>query len=79
IKAQLVDDPARSPFFKPFSRFPDAIPQAERERLVTEARTVIAERIVPAYRDFLRFFEQEYLPNTRTTIAAADLPDGKAY
>lgn len=79
IKAQLVDDPARSPFFKPFSRFPDAIPQAERERLAAEAKTVIAERIVPAYRDFLRFFEQEYLPNTRTTIAAADLPDGKAY
>ncbi|GHE35083.1 DUF885 domain-containing protein [Vulcaniibacterium thermophilum] len=79
IKAQLVDDPARSPFFKPFSRFPDAIPQAERERLAAEAKTVIAERIMPAYRDFLRFFEQEYLPNTRTTIAAADLPDGKAY
>ena len=79
IKAQLVDDPARSPFFKPFSRFPDAIPQAERERLAAEAKMVIAERIVPAYRVFLRFFEQEYLPNTRTTIAAADLPDGKAY
>jgi len=77
IKAQLVDDPARSPFFKPFSRFPDAIPQAERERLAAEAKTVIAERIVPAYRDFLRFFEQEYLPNTRTTSPPPTCPTAR--
>ncbi|HZH43060.1 MAG TPA: DUF885 domain-containing protein [Lysobacter sp.] len=79
IRAQIVDDPARSPFFKPFAKFPDAMPQAERDRLTAEARKVIAETVVPAYREFLRFFEQEYLPNTRETIAAADLPNGKAY
>ena len=34
---------------------------------------------MPAYRAFATFFNQDYLPRTRASIAAADLPDGKAY
>ena len=79
IAAQLVDDPAESPFYKPFRKFPDAIPEPEREALRAQARQVVAEAIVPAYRGFAAFFRDEYLPATRETIAAVDLPDGKAY
>ena len=79
IAAQIVDDPTRSPFYKPFTKFPDAVPQAERDALQAQAKQVIADRLVPAYRRFATFFNDEYLPGTRTTIAAADLPDGKAY
>lgn len=79
IAAQVVDDPAKSPFYKPFTRFPDAVPHAERAALQAQARAVISERLVPAYRQFATFFAQEYLPGSRETIAAADLPDGKAY
>ena len=28
--AQIVDDPAKSPFYEPFAKFPDGVPQAER-------------------------------------------------
>jgi uncharacterized protein (DUF885 family) len=79
VDAQLVDDPTASPFYKRFQTMPDAIPVAERKRLQAEARQVIASAIVPAYRGFKDFFEQEYLPATRDSIAAADLPDGRAY
>jgi uncharacterized protein (DUF885 family) len=79
LASQTVDDPARSPFYKPFNRFPDAVPEAERAALQAEARQVIADAIVPAYRRFASFFTGEYLPATRRAIAAADLPDGKAY
>ncbi|WP_119718147.1 DUF885 domain-containing protein [Cognatilysobacter tabacisoli] len=79
IAAQVVDDPTRSPFYKPFTKFPDAVPQAERDALQAQAKQVIADKLVPAYRRFATFFNDEYLPGTRTTIAAADLPDGKAY
>lgn len=79
IQAQIVDDPTRSPFYKPFSKFPDTVPVAERAALQAEAKQVIAEKIVPAYRRFATFFSGEYLPKTRTSIAAVDLPDGKAY
>ncbi len=79
IEAQIVDDPLQSPFYKPFASIADAVPSAERAALQAEARAVIADGIVPAYRSFKAFFEQDYLPATRETIAAADLPDGRAY
>ncbi|MBB1471919.1 DUF885 domain-containing protein [Luteimonas sp. MC1782] len=79
IAAQVVADPRRSPFYRPFTRFRDGVPQAERAGLEAEARTVVASDIVPAYRRFAEFFETEYLPATRETIAAADLPGGSAY
>lgn len=42
------------------------------------ARRAISERVVPAFKNFGRFLRDEYLPACRTTIAAADLPDGRA-
>ncbi|QSX75714.1 DUF885 domain-containing protein [Lysobacter arenosi] len=79
IQAQIVDDPTKSPFYKPFARFADTVPEPDRAALQTEAKQVIADTIVPAYRGFATFFANEYLPKTRTSIAATDLPDGKAY
>jgi len=79
VEAQLVDDPSKSPFYKPFAKFRDGVPQAERASLQAAGRKVVSEAIVPAYRKFAAFFETEYLPKTRDSIAAADLPDGKAY
>ena len=79
IAAQVVDDPEKSGFYRPFLEFPDAVPAGERPALQAEAKKLIAERIVPAYRAFGEFFGKDYLPNTRETIAASDLPDGKAY
>ena len=79
IAAQVVDDPTRSPYYRPFLKFADSIPEAEREPLRTEARRVIADEVVPSYRKFARFFDKDYLPHARASIAASDLPDGKAY
>ncbi|MFP7721602.1 DUF885 domain-containing protein [Lysobacter sp. A3-1-A15] len=79
IESQLVDDPTESPFYKPFTRMPDSIPAAERATLQARARKVIGETVIPAYRGFHAFFNDDYLPGTRETIAAADMPDGKAY
>lgn len=79
IAAQLVDDPTKSRFYVPFGKIPETIPQADRTRLQARAVEVIRHRVVPAYRTFATFFERDYLPKTRTGIAAAGLPDGNAY
>ncbi|WP_372014037.1 DUF885 domain-containing protein [Pseudoxanthomonas sp. 10H] len=79
IRAQVVEDPAKSPFYKPFLKMPESIPGAEQEALRRQAREAIAGKVVPAYRAFGRFFEQDYLPRARDTIAATALPDGPAY
>ncbi|WP_064748258.1 DUF885 domain-containing protein [Lysobacter antibioticus] len=79
IAKQIVDDPAKSPLYKPFARFPEGVPAAERAALQGEAQQLIRERVVPAYRDFAAYFDKEYLPAARSGIAASELPDGKAY
>lgn len=79
IAAQLVDDPTRSRFYAPFAKMPGSLGAADRSRLQARAAQVIRERVVPAYRELATFFEKEYLPGTRSTTAAVDLPDGRAY
>ena len=79
IAGQVVDDPAKSAFYKPFLKFPDDIAAADREELQAEAKRIITTDVVPAYRTFQVYFNEQYLPKTRESIAATDLPDGKAY
>jgi uncharacterized protein (DUF885 family) len=68
-----------NPLFVPFKTMPVSMPKEEQEQLRSEARTLIAERTVPAYTKLLEFMRKEYLPKARTTLAAVRLPDGKTY
>ncbi|MEO1967919.1 MAG: DUF885 family protein [Sphingomonadaceae bacterium] len=79
IAAYVVDDPTKSPFWIAFKDMPERIPAADAARLKAEAKQVIAQQVTPAYRKLLTFFRDDYLPHTRKTLAAEDMPDGKAY
>jgi uncharacterized protein (DUF885 family) len=79
IAAQIVDDPTKSPFYRPFLKFDDGVAAADRPALQADAQRIIRERIVPAYRQLATYFNKEYLPKARDSIAVADLPNGKAY
>jgi uncharacterized protein (DUF885 family) len=77
IVMHVVDDVTRSIFWKPFASFPQAVPEAERERLRQAGRAAIAGAVVPAYHEFLAFMRDDYIPHARQTIAASDLPGGR--
>jgi len=79
IAAYVDADAAKNPFYEPFAKMPASIPAAEQERLQAEGRKVIAETVAPAYQKLLTFYRTEYLPKTRTTLAAEAMPDGKAF
>jgi uncharacterized protein (DUF885 family) len=68
-----------NPLYDPFKDMPNTIPEAEREAMRAEARTLIDGTAVPAYAKLLTFMRQEYMPGARTTIAASALPDGPAF
>jgi len=75
----IVDDPEKSSFYKPFESFPSTISAAQQEQLRSEARAAIQQSVMPAYNKLLSFIRDEYIPHTRTTISAHDLPDGDAF
>jgi uncharacterized protein (DUF885 family) len=70
--------PAASLFYTPFKDMP-GVPEAEKSSLRAQAISVIRDSVQPAYRELLKFMRDEYMPATRTSLAAYDLPDGKAY
>jgi uncharacterized protein (DUF885 family) len=78
IRAQVVD-PEKSVHFRPFQKFPDAVPESARAPLAEEGKRVIAAEVVPAYRRFAEFVEKTYLPALRKEVGAWALPDGEAY
>ncbi len=79
ITAHIVDDPDESLLFKPFKEFPDRVAENQRERLANAGRDAVREHIVPSYEKFLKFMEDEYVPNSRGSIAASALPNGRDY
>ncbi|MGB5103171.1 MAG: DUF885 domain-containing protein, partial [Steroidobacteraceae bacterium] len=79
LEAMIVARPEDSVFFGPVQKFPDAVPAADRERLVAAYRATISDELVPAYRRLRDFVRDEYLPKTRSTVAWTALPDGEAW
>jgi uncharacterized protein (DUF885 family) len=79
VRNQIWDDPMASPMLAAFKRFPEAVGGSGRDRLGKAAVDAFAGGVAPAYRRLLAFLESEYIPRTRETIAASDLPDGPAY
>src|SRR6202047_3416858 len=65
-------------FYPPFKDMP-GVPPAKQASLRAAALKTIREVVQPAYLELLKFMRTEYLPGMRTTLAAADLPDGKDY
>jgi uncharacterized protein (DUF885 family) len=78
ITAVTDATPEGSLFYEPFKDMP-GISDADRASLREQAVGVIRDSVQPAYRELLTFMRGEYLPGTRTTLAAYDLPDGRAY
>lgn len=78
ITAVTDATPEASLFYTPFKDMP-GVPQTRQASLRAEAVKTIREVVQPAYAQLLTFMRDEYVPHTRTTLAAADLPDGRNY
>jgi len=79
VAAEQFARPEDSPFFAPFAKFPSTVPEADRARLIAAGRAAIERDVLPAYARFQAFFEREYRAGARRSLAASDLPDGRAY
>ena len=78
ITAVTNATPEASLFYTPFREMPGIAPE-KQAALRAAAVATIRDVVQPAYARLLEFMRTEYLPGTRTTLAAAALPDGKSY
>jgi uncharacterized protein (DUF885 family) len=72
----IPEDPMASSLLEPFTEFPPAIAQADRDRFKAEAVEIYMDDLAPAYRRLHDFLVQAYIPHARGTIAWSALPQG---
>jgi len=78
ISAVIDATPEGSLFYTPFKEM-SGFSAAEQASLRAEAVRLIREVVQPAYVELLKFMRSEYLPHLRSTLAAEQLPDGRAF
>jgi uncharacterized protein (DUF885 family) len=78
VKAQLVDDPMKSPMLEAFSKMPPSIPPADQTKLRARATAAYKDSLAPAFARLDQFLTSRYLPSCRETTDAASLPNGPA-
>ena len=77
IDLQSRDNVNENPFFKVFINLPDSIPDDEKTAIRAEAKKVIEEVVIPSYQLLGKYFKDEYLPQSRSTVGLYDIPDGR--
>ena len=79
ISSHVVDKLEESVFWLPFEQLPSTVPASDHERLRRSGAAAVRDGAVAGYSAFLRFMLDEYLPATRTTLGASELPAGRDY
>ena len=79
VSVTEAKSPENTIFYEPFTKMPSAIPAEEQATLRAEASKVIHDAVIPAHLKLLKFMRNEYVPGSRSELAAESLPDGKAY
>ncbi|MGA7156940.1 MAG: DUF885 family protein [Acidobacteriaceae bacterium] len=71
--------PQATVYYRPLEKMPSTIPADEQAKLRAQTAEVIQTSVIPVYRELLAFFRDDYIPHAQISLAAEDLPDGKAY
>jgi len=79
LSALIVTDPEQSIFWEPVKSFPESVPAADRERITTQLRALVMDKVMPAYQRLHNYARDEYRPKARAGTAWSELPDGKAW
>ena len=79
LDALIKDKHEDTLFWGPIKAMPAEFSEADKQRLTAAYRTMIADQLLPAYRELRTFINNEYLPATRDSVGLDKLPDGLAW
>lgn len=65
-------------FWGPIKSLPDSFSKEEQNRLKNTYETALRNKLIPAYKEFGKFLENEYLPKSRASSGIGSLPGGEA-
>ena len=79
FQAHIVSTAPDSLFWGPIEQLPDYFTQQQRVEMSAAYNKLIIQTLVPAYQQMRDFLANEYIPQSRSSIGYADLPNGKAW
>jgi len=77
--AHVVQSAEDSLFWGPIKNLPSSFSAEQKQQITAKYRTLIMEKLVPAYKSMSDFLANKYIPNSRETVGYSDLPNGKAW
>ena len=77
MEPETAYTPDSDPLLKPFAALPGSISAAEQAALRARAAAVVADRIMPARRDWVRFLREDYLPRAPESLGLVHRPGGR--
>ncbi|CUA86706.1 DUF885 domain-containing protein [Pseudidiomarina woesei] len=80
ITAFIAQNPQESLFFGPFKvAKPVFVTTEQWEDIRQQALQIIDQEVVPAYQNYFDFMVMNYLPNSRESVGASELPNGREF
>jgi len=77
VKAQIVDEPLKSPLLEAFTKWPASVGPGDRDRLTKAAVAAYGAVVRPAFSRLHDFLTGTYGSQCRTTIGVDALPQGR--
>lgn len=74
---KLAQNDDQSSFYNPIKNFPKGISKKEQDRLTKNFKEVLSKNIFPSLQKLADFFQNEYLPNARSSSGINVFPNGK--
>ncbi|MFS4492036.1 DUF885 domain-containing protein [Maribacter sp. 2308TA10-17] len=75
----IVENFEDSYFYSPFKKLPEGLTETQIDSVKAAAEKAVATKVTPEFKRIKTFFEEEYLPKTRTTLGVSETPNGAAY
>jgi uncharacterized protein (DUF885 family) len=80
VRAFINESAKDSIFYAPFSNIQDTnVDYIQLQKLRVQAHLIITNEVFSAYQNFYDFLITEYIPKSKSNIAAKTLPNGLAY
>ncbi|MBU3020855.1 DUF885 family protein [Aestuariibacter sp. A3R04] len=79
VRSVVTHEGEDNVYFLPLKKFPARMDEVKRKSITKKVLAAIEKSVVPAHEKLLTFLVDDYIPNAQPSIAAYDLPDGKAY
>jgi uncharacterized protein (DUF885 family) len=75
----IVNNYDDSYYYSPFKSLPNDLNEMQRDSVLMVAKEAIDNNVTPQFIRIKEFFESDYLPKTRTTLGASNMPNGDNY